>query len=72
MGEKDGNTVIEWLPKAPLPAIFRLDDDGGETLVNGEMQEGRFIVSGLPTKLIFRLDRLMAMATRTRLRGVRQ
>ncbi len=72
IGEESGNTVIEWLPKTPLPAIFRLDDDGGETLVNGEMQEGRFIVSGLPTKLIFRLDRLIAAATRLRIRGARR
>jgi hypothetical protein len=41
-----------------------------ETLVNGEMQDGRFVIDG-PQKL-FRLDRLVATAVRVRDRSVRR
>lgn len=57
---------IEWPSDVALPAVFRVDDDGEETLVNGEMQDGRFVVEGLPKKLVFRLDLLRASAVRVR------
>jgi type IV secretion system protein VirB9 len=56
-------TILEWPDDAALPGIFMLDN-GSESLVNGEMQDGRFVISGTPAKLIFRLDRKTAFATR--------
>mgnify|MGYP000104823618 CR=1 FL=1 len=63
---------VEWPADVALPAIFRIDEDGEETLVNGEMQDGRFVIDGSPQKLVFRLDRLTATAVRVRDRGVRR
>jgi type IV secretion system protein VirB9 len=56
-------TILEWPEDAALPAIFMLEN-GAESLVNGEMQDGRFILVGTPAKLVFRLDRQTAYATR--------
>jgi type IV secretion system protein VirB9 len=61
---QDGmRTVIEWPADMALPAIFMLDN-GNEALVNGEMQDGQFVIAGNPEKLVFRLDRKTAYATR--------
>lgn len=56
-------TILEWPADAALPAIFILEN-GSESLVNGEMQDGRFVLVGTPAKLVFRLDRQTAYATR--------
>jgi type IV secretion system protein VirB9 len=61
---QDGmRTIVEWPEDAELPGIFMLDN-GREALVNGEMQDGHFVIPGTPKKLIFRLDRKTAYATR--------
>ena len=65
----DGDRLaITWPKATTLPATFRIDDDGAEALVNGQMQDGRLIVDGTPLKLLFRLDRHLATATRVRQR----
>lgn len=65
---QDGmRTILEWPEEMPLPAIFTYED-GQEALVNGEMQDGRFIIAGNPEKLVFRLDRKTAYATRRTLK----
>jgi type IV secretion system protein VirB9 len=56
-------TILEWPEDAPLPGIFAMEN-GNESLVNGEMQDGRFVIAGTPTKLVFRLERKTAYATR--------
>ena len=60
----NNNIAISWPKGITLPAVFRIDDSGIETLVNGEMQDDRFIVEGRPKRLLFRLDRLQATALR--------
>ena len=60
----NNNIAISWPKGSTLPAIFRIDDSGVETLVNGEMQDDRFIVEGRPKRQLFRLDRLQATALR--------
>ena len=62
------NIGLLWPANAAMPAMFRIDDDGQETLVNGEMLNGRFMIAGMPDKLVFRLGSLTATAVRTRLR----
>jgi type IV secretion system protein VirB9 len=59
-----GRIALTWPATAPLPAVFRIEGDGVETLVNGEMIDGRFIIDGTPRALVFRLDRQIARATR--------
>lgn len=60
-------TIIEWQPDAPIPAIFTFEN-GAEALVNGEMEDGRFVLAGAPQKLIFRMDRQTATAIRRELK----
>lgn len=60
-------TIIEWPDVAALPGIFMIEN-GYEALVNGEMQDGRFVIPGTPEKLIFRLDRKTAYAIRKALK----
>jgi type IV secretion system protein VirB9 len=61
---QDGTrTLIEWPEERALPAVF-IFENGQEALVNGEMQDGRFILSGTPETLVFRLDRKRAYAKR--------
>lgn len=67
---QDGNRLlVSWPEQTPLPAMYRVDDDGAESLVNSEMVDGRFVIDGTPRKLIFRLDRLVATAKRSRIRN---
>ena len=61
----DGRRVIvEWPKTLALPAVFFVDADGNETLVNGEMQNGRFVIEGVHPRLLFRSGRRTASATR--------
>jgi type IV secretion system protein VirB9 len=57
-------TIIEWAPDRALPAIFRIDEDGRETLVNSVVEDGIIVIDGAPEKLVFRLDHRIATATR--------
>jgi type IV secretion system protein VirB9 len=61
--QEGSRTILEWPDDRPLPAIFTLENEH-EALVNGEMQDGRFVIAGTPIKLIFRLDDKTAYATR--------
>jgi type IV secretion system protein VirB9 len=72
LGNVGSTTVIEWPDKVAIPAIFRVDDDGEETLVNSEMQDGRFVIEGIQKRLVFRLDRLTARAERAVTNGKRR
>ena len=64
---QDGaNIIIEWPESAALPAIFRIEEDGNETLVNSEIKDGRFTIAGLPKRLLFRLDKQVAKAVRVK------
>jgi type IV secretion system protein VirB9 len=65
--QENNRTIVEWDEDQPLPAIFTMEN-GSEALVNGEMQEGRFVIAGSPTKLVFRLDKKTAYATRKTLK----
>lgn len=69
---QDGpNIVIEWPESVALPAIFRIEEDGNETLVSSDIQNGRFKVAGLPKTLLFRLDKQVAKAVRVKAKAKR-
>lgn len=57
-------TYIEWSPDVPLPAIFFLDERGRETLANGHMRDGLFILDSVFQRLLFRIDEHTARAVR--------
>ena len=63
--DDDGaRTYIEWPASHTLPAIYSIDAKGNEMLVNGNMREGIYVIDSVVPKLIFRLDKQIARATR--------
>lgn len=57
-------TTITWLEHQTLPAVFALDGQNHEILVDGAMRDGRYVIDTVYQTLIFRLDRQTARANR--------
>ena len=64
-------TSIEWGPDQTLPAVFAVDEQGEEVLVDGYMRDGLYVVDAVHRTLLFRLDRQTARASRLRSRARR-
>jgi type IV secretion system protein VirB9 len=61
----DGSkTYIMWRESQTLPAVFVIDRDGKETLADGAMRDGRYVLDSIHNKLVFRLDQKVATAAR--------
>jgi type IV secretion system protein VirB9 len=58
------HTYIEWPVGRTLPAIYAVNDQGKETLVNGMMRDGRMVIDSIQAKLVFRIDNHSATAQR--------
>ncbi len=58
------HTYLEWPEDRDLPAIYTLNAQGKEALVNGMMRDGRMVIDGVQTKLVFRIDARRAEAVR--------
>ena len=71
--DDDGlRTYIEWKPNAPVPAVFAIDERDAETLLQGQMRDGRFVIDAVYRNLVFRLDGQTARAARLTPRGDRR
>ena len=57
-------TYIEWPRDRTLPAVYALDSEGRETLVNGAMRDDLFVIDSVATQLVFRIDQHVARAHR--------
>jgi type IV secretion system protein VirB9 len=57
-------TYIIWRPEQTLPAVFVIDRDGRETLADGAMRDGRYVLDSVNDRLIFRFDKKLASAQR--------
>jgi type IV secretion system protein VirB9 len=63
--DDDGaRTFIEWPEDGALPAVYSVDAKGKEALVNGNMRDGIYVIDSVVDRLVFRLDRQVARATR--------
>ena len=60
------HTYIEWPRDRALPAVYALDSEGRETLVNGAMRDELFVIDSVASRLVFRIDRHVARAERVR------
>lgn len=61
----DGNkTYIDWPSDAALPAVFTVDRRGRETLANGNMRNGLYVIDSVEERLVFRLDNMTMRADR--------
>lgn len=58
------HTYMEWPAGVALPAIYALDGDGRETLANGAMRDGVYVVDSVGARLVFRRDARVAHARR--------
>jgi type IV secretion system protein VirB9 len=58
------HTFLTFTPDQTMPAIFAVDTEGRERLLNGAVREGRYVIDSVPGQLLFRLDALTATATR--------
>ncbi|GAA0622574.1 P-type conjugative transfer protein VirB9 [Brevundimonas kwangchunensis] len=64
-------TSIEWRPAQIIPAVFAVDELGAETLVQGQMRNGLYVIDGVHRALVFRIERHTARATRASGRAAR-
>lgn len=64
MDDDGTHTRIRWAPEQAMPAVFALDARRQETLVNGEVRDGVYVLDAVYARLVFRLDRHAATATR--------
>lgn len=63
--DDDGvHTYIQWPANVALPATYFRDDHGVETLANGHMRNGFYVVDSIHQQLIFRIDKHDARADR--------
>jgi type IV secretion system protein VirB9 len=65
------HTYIEWPKEAALPAVYGVDSEGQEVLVNGMMRGDLFVVDSVVQQLVFRIDRRVAKAVRVVPKGGR-
>ena len=60
---RNNQTTLAWPAGTAMPAVFQLNADGTESLVNGTFVDDRMIIQGMPQRLLFRSGRLLATAT---------
>lgn len=65
------HTYIEWPRDRTLPAVYAIDAEGRESLVNGAMRDDLFVIDSVASKLVFRIDQHVARAERIRRKKAR-
>ncbi|HST36155.1 MAG TPA: TrbG/VirB9 family P-type conjugative transfer protein [Allosphingosinicella sp.] len=63
------HTYIEWARDRSIPAVYAIDAQGREGLVNGMMRDDIFVIDSVAQRLIFRIDQATARATRVEQRA---
>lgn len=58
------SVALAWPAGVPVPAVFEINEDGTESLINGTFLDDRMIIQGVPQRLMFRSGRQLATATR--------
>ena len=64
IGDDGRHTYIEWPRESSLPAVYALDSEGRESLVNGAMRDDLFVIDAVASRLVFRIDKHVAQAQR--------
>lgn len=64
IGDDGQRTYIEWIADGPLPAVYISGDRRQETLANGHMRDGLYVIEGVFSRLAFRIDKDVARAQR--------
>lgn len=58
------SVALAWPQGVPVPAVFEINEDGTESLINGTFLDDRMIIQGVPQRFLFRSGRQLATATR--------
>lgn len=66
ISDDGAKTYIEFAADRPLPAVFGFDERGREVLVEGAMRDGQYVIDSVKQRLLFRIDKHTASATRVR------
>lgn len=64
MSDDGMSTNIRWAADVAIPAVYAIDAQGDETLINGAMREGAFVVDSIAPRFVFRAGKRKATATR--------
>ncbi len=64
IADDGARTYIEWDPDQALPAVFAVNAQGGEEMVDGYMRAGIYTIDRVIPVLIFRIDKKWAKAVR--------
>lgn len=57
-------TTVSWSRTTPMPAMYAVDGQGHEALVNGRMVGSNYVMEGVSSAFVFRLGKAHATATR--------
>lgn len=57
-------TSIRWADELDLPAVYAIDAHGRESIVNGAMRDGHFVVDAISPRFVFRSGRDRTVAIR--------
>lgn len=64
MYENGSATFVEWRSEGQVPAVFMINDQGAEVLINGAMRDGKYVIDLVADRFVFRLGNQKATATR--------
>ena len=64
MNDDGQRTSIHWASDTPLPAIFAVGDQGQQSIVNGRMVDGDYVIEGIASSYILQRNKAQAIATR--------
>jgi len=57
-------TFVTWRDDGQIPAIFMINDQGTEVLINGAMRDGKYVIDLVADRFVFRLGNQKATAVR--------
>ena len=72
MSDDGQRTTIRWARDTRLPAIFAIDDQDKQAIVNGRMVDGDYVIEGVARTYLLQRDKARAVAVRKPIREGRR
>lgn len=66
ISDDGAHMYLEWTEEQALPAVFAVNAQGKEEMVDGYMRQGIFTIDRVHSHLVFRIDKKRARADRTK------
>ncbi len=64
MYDNGAATFVEWRDDGQIPAVFMINDQGTEVLINGAVRDGKYVIDLVADRFVFRLGNQKATAMR--------